>query len=87
MRRETLIVILDECEGSATVMRESVRRHQHNRFFTPFHCPVSLLSHTAFLPPFRMTIGGNGVIMRETSVVILSDSEGSVAVVRKAVRR
>ena len=87
MRRETLIVILSECEESATVVRKAVRCHPGNRFFTLCHCPVSLLSHTAFLPPFRMTIGGNGVIMRETSVVILSDSEGSVAVVRKAVRR
>ena len=85
--RETLIVIRSECEGSVPVVRKTVRCHPGNRFFTLCHCPVSLLSHTAFLPPFRMTIGGNGVIMRETSVVILSDSEGSVAVVRKAVRR
>ena len=87
MRRETLIVILDECEESATVVRKAVRCHPGNRFFTSFHCPISRFSHTVFLPPFRMTIGGKGVIMRETSVVILSDSEGSVAVVRKAVRR
>ena len=85
--RETLIVILSECEGSAAVVRKTVRCHQCNRFFTLCHRSVSLLSQTAFLSPFRMTIGGNGVIMRETSVVILSDSEGSVAVVRKAVRR
>ena len=80
-------VILSECEESATVVRKAVRCHPGNRFFTLCHRSVSLLSQTAFLSPFRMTIGGNGVIMRETSVVILSDSEGSVAVVRKAVRR
>ena len=87
MMRETLIVILSECEESAAVVKKTVRCHPGNRFFTLCHRSVSLLSQTAFLSPFRMTIGGNGVIMRETSVVILSDSEGSVAVVRKAVRR
>ena len=60
---------------------------QRNRFFTLCHYPVSLLSPTAFLPPFRITIGGKGVIMRKTSGVILSDSEGSITVVRKTVRR
>ena len=34
------------------------RCHPSNRFFTPFHDSVFLLSHTAFLSPFRMT--GNG---------------------------
>jgi hypothetical protein len=34
-----------------------------------------------------MTIGGKGVIMRETLIVILNECEGSVAVVGKAVRR
>ena len=85
--RETLIVILNECEGSAAVVRKSVRRHQSHRFFTPCHIAVSLLSQTAFLSPLRMTIGGNGVIMRKTSGVILNEREGSAAVVRKAVRR
>ena len=75
-----------ECEGSAVVVRKAVRCHQCNRFFTLCHRSVSLLSHTAFLPPFRMTIGGNGVIMRKTSGVIRSEREGSAAVVRKAVR-
>ena len=60
---------------------------QRNRFFTLCHYPVSLLSPTAFLPPFRMTIGGKGVIMRETVIVIRSGCEGSVTIVRKTVRR
>ena len=62
------------------------RRHRGNRFFTPCHVAASLLSHTAFLPPFRMTIEGESVIMRETLIVILNECEGSVPVVRKAVR-
>ena len=85
--RETLIVILSECEGSAAVVRKTVRCHQCNRFFTPFHRSVSRLSRTAFLPPFRMTIGRKGVIMRGTLIVILSGCEGSIAVMGKAVRR
>ena len=80
-------VILNECEGSITVVRKPVRCHQGNRFFTLCHCPVFCFSHTAFLRPFRMTIGGKGVIMRETLSVILNECEGSVAVVRKTVRR
>ena len=28
-------VILNECEGSITVVRKPVRRHPSNRFFTP----------------------------------------------------
>ena len=87
MMRETLIVILSECEESAAVVKKTVRCHPGNRFFTLCHRSVSLLSQTAFLSPFRMTIGGNGVIMRKTSGVILSDSEGSITVVGKAVRR
>lgn len=50
-----------------------VRCHQSNRFFTLCHCFVSRLSHKAFLPPFRMTIGGKGVIMRRTLVVIRNE--------------
>ena len=84
--RETLIVILNGCEGSAAVVRESVRHHQHNRFFTLCHCPVSRLSHKAFLSPLRMTIGGKGVIMRETLIVILSGCEGSALMVGKTIR-
>ena len=42
------------------------RCHRGNRFFTLFHDSAFLLSHTAFLPPFRMTIEGESVIMRET---------------------
>ena len=49
--RETLIVILNECEGSATMVRESVRRHQSHRFFTLCHITASLLSHKVFLRP------------------------------------
>ncbi|MEF2673572.1 MAG: hypothetical protein U0M86_03255 [Dialister invisus] len=56
--REMLIVILNEREGSITVVRKAVRRHQGNRFFTPFHRSVSRLSHKTFLPPFRMTGDG-----------------------------
>ena len=82
-----LIVILNGCEGSIPVEREAVRCHQCNRFFTPCHVSVSRLSRTAFLPPFRMTIGGKGVIMRETLSVILNECEGSITVVRKTVRR
>ena len=59
---------------------------QRNRFFTLCHYPVSRLSLTAFLPPFRMTIEGKGVMMRETVSVILSGCEGSVTIVRKTVR-
>ena len=79
--RRTLVVILNECEGSAAVVRKTVRRYQGNRFFTPCHCPVSRLSHKAFLSPLRMTIGGKGVIMRETLIVILSGYEGSAPMV------
>ena len=85
--RETLNVILNEREGSVPVVRESVRCHEDNRVFTLCHCFVSRLSHKAFLPPFRMTIGGKGVIMREMLIVIRSEREESVTVVRKAVRR
>ncbi|MFQ7109662.1 MAG: hypothetical protein ACLRP4_07660, partial [Dialister invisus] len=35
--RETLNVILNECEGSIPVVRKAVRRHQSHRFFTPCH--------------------------------------------------
>ena len=59
--RKTLNVILNEREGSITVVRESVRRHQSHRFFTLCHIAISRLSHKAFLSPFRMTIGGKGV--------------------------
>ena len=80
--RETLNVILNEREGSVPVVRESVRCHEDNRFFTLCHCFVSRLSHKAFLPPFRMTIGGKGVIMREMLIVIRSEREGSATVRR-----
>ena len=102
--RETLIVILSGCEGSApmagktirrhserseestAVMGKPVRRHQNNRFFTLCHIAASRLSHKAFLSPLRMTIGGKGVIMRETLIVILSGCEGSAPMVGKTIR-
>ena len=84
--RKASVVILNECEGSITVVRKTVRCHPSDRFFTLCHCPVFRLSHTTFLPPFRMTIGGKGVIMRKASVVILNECEGSITVVRKTVR-
>ena len=86
MMRETLIVILSECEESAAVVKKTVRCHPGNRFFTLCHRSVSLLSQTAFLRPFRMTIGGKGVIMRETLIVILSGCEGSAPMVGKTIR-
>ena len=46
-----------------------------NRFFTPCYVAASLLSHTAFLPPFRMTIEGESFIIRET---IRRYNEGNV---------
>ena len=36
--------------------------------------------------PFRMTIGGKGVIMMETLIVILSGCEGSALMVGKTIR-
>ena len=62
------------------------RCHPSHRFFTPCHIAASLLSHTAFLPLFRMTIEGESVIMQEMLIVILNECEGSIPVVRKAVR-
>ena len=62
------------------------RCHPGNRFFTPCHIAASLLSHTAFLPLFRMTIEGESVTMQEMLIVILNECEGSIPVVRKAVR-
>ena len=57
-----MLIALDiSGEGFAAVVRETVRCHQSHRFFTLCHCPVSRLSRTAFLPPFRMTIEGKGV--------------------------
>ena len=73
--RETLSVILNECEGSITVVKKPVRRHQSHRFFTPCHISAFLLSYTAFLPPFRMTIEGESVMMRGT---IRRHNEGNV---------
>ena len=85
--RRALSVILNEREGSVLVVGKAVRCHPSHRFFTLCHIAISLLSQTAFLPPLRMTIGGNGVIMRKTSGVILNGCEGSIPVVRESVRR
>ena len=67
-------------EGSRIKVSGRIRErcHRGNRFFTPCHVAASLLSHTAFLPPFRMTIEGESVIMRETLIVILNECEGSI---------
>ena len=81
--RETLNVILNECEGSIPVVRKAVRCHQSHRFFTLCHHPVPCFSHTACLPLFRMTIGGKGIIIRETLIVILNECEGPVTVMRE----
>ena len=51
----------ERSEESIAVMGKPVRRHQNNRFFTLCHIAASLLSHTAFLHPFRMTILGKHV--------------------------
>ena len=69
------------------MVRESVRYHQGDRLFASCHIAAFLLSHTAFLPPLRMTIGGKGVIMRETLIVIRSECEGSATMVRESVKR
>ena len=55
-------------EGSRIKVPGRIRErcHPSNRFFTLCHCPVSCLSHKAFLRPFRMTIEGESVIMRRT---------------------
>ena len=82
--RETLNVILNEREGSVPVVRESVRCHEDNRVFTLCHIAVFRFFYKAFLRPFRMTILGKGVIMREMLSVIRIDSEGSAAVMRRA---
>ena len=68
-------VILNECEGSITVVRKPVRRHPSNRFFTPCYHSISRLFHKAFLSPFRMTIEGESVMMRGT---IRRHNEGNV---------
>ena len=47
---------------------------------------LSRLSHKVFLRPFRMTILGKGVMMRGMLIIIRSECEGSIPVVRKAVR-
>ena len=72
---------------AVTAIQKSVRCQQSNRLFAQYHIAVSLLSHKAFLRPLRMTIGGKGVIVRETLIVIRSECEGSAAMVRESVRR
>ena len=65
-----------ECEGSAVVVRKSVRCHQRNRFFTPCHCLIYQVSHTAFLSPLRMTA--------DSKASSGSECEGSAPVMRQA---
>ena len=74
---------------------KTVRRHQSNSFFTLRHHPVSCLSTTVFLPPFRMTILGKRVIIngeqktawwRRPKDIAQSDSKESAAVVRETGR-
>ena len=85
--RETLNVIRSKCEESITVVRKTVRRHQSHRFFTRCHVAVSHFSYKEFLHPFRMTIGGKGVIMRETLIVIRSGGEKFMGELVKTVKR
>ena len=73
--RETLSVILNECEGSIPVVKKPVRRHQSHRFFTPCHISAFLFSYKVFLSPFRVTIEGESVMMRGT---IRRHNEGNV---------
>ena len=44
-------VILSGSEGSITVVRKTVRRHQSHRFFTLCHYSASRFSHTSILTP------------------------------------
>jgi hypothetical protein len=85
--RGMLSVIRSECEGSAAVVRKAVRCHQSHRFFTRCHVAVSRLSYTAFLPPFRMTNGGKGVIMGGTLIVIRSGGEKFIGELIKTIKR
>ena len=85
--RETLNVILNEREGSIPVVRKALRRHQSHRFFTRCHVAVSRLSYTAFLRPFRMTVGRKGVIIRGTLIVIRSGGEKFMEELVKTVKR
>ena len=79
--RETLSVIRNECEESIPVVRKAGKLSSEVIDSSPCHCPVFCFSHKAFLSPLRMTIGGKGVIMRETLIVILSGYEGSAPMV------
>ncbi|WP_462348745.1 hypothetical protein [Dialister invisus] len=51
--RKASVVILNECEGSITVVRKTARRHQSNRFFTLCHCPASLPFSYGILVPVQ----------------------------------
>ena len=64
-------------KGSRTKVSGRIRErcHPSHRFFTPCHISVFLLSHKAFLSPFRMTIEGESVMMRGT---IRRHNEGNV---------
>ena len=56
--RGTINVILNEREGSVPVVRNTVRCHQKNRFFTHCHCFIYRPSYKVFLSPFRMMRDG-----------------------------
>ena len=56
-------VILNECEGSITVVRKTARCHPSNRFFTPCYHSVSCFSHTEFLPPFTNDRNQKGLLV------------------------
>ena len=85
--REMLIVILNGCEGSIPVVRQAVSCHQSHRFFTRCHVVVSRFSRTAFLRPFRMTIGGKGVMMRGILIIIRSGGEKFIGELIKTIKR
>ena len=72
-----LPICMHKFEGSRTKVSGRIRErcHPSHRFFTPCHISVFLLSHKAFLSPFRMTIEGESVMMRGT---IRRHNEGNV---------
>ena len=74
-------------EEFAAVVRKVVRRHPSHRFFTPCHIAALLLFHKAFLRPFRMTIGREGVIMGGTLIVIRSGGEKFIGELIKTIKR
>jgi hypothetical protein len=45
--RRTLVVILNECEGSVTVVGKTVKSHQSDRFITQGH--VTIIHEVEFM--------------------------------------